>query len=591
MTEHFEAPPGAPDLLPDEAELHLGAEASLLNLWRSRGYRLMRLPTYEACDLYGRLYGQEVRQRLVTFTTDREYALRPDLTASLCRAVAGRLDGGLPPATPFRVAVSGTAYRHERVRDLRRRCFHQMGLERIGDHPQSLRGADVEILSLARAALLEMGLPGGAVRVGHARLRSSILSRLTQNPQTLARLSALIDALSRLRDRLDPARTGADLTLDPATGRRRRVDPREHPDLPSLLAELRQSVRQELSAEDIQSAERTLKALEDKLSALASELGLDAARREALLRMTWSAASLGELADSLHPLMKDPVGEPEDPVGDPEDPVGEPEDPVEEQSDPVERPRRGTTDPVEEQSDPVRERSGAIGEPTDPADVLIAALGHIEDCAEDLAPLTLRFSLGATRWGGFYTGYLFEIDAPVLGPDVSQIVGGGRYDGVMEAVGAMPMPACGFALGLERCLAALALLKGDSFARRRFVPREPILICFTAQEADAARAIGIAERLGRSGCAVAFHPEVIDPVGEPEDPVEEQSDPVEDNPTQSKSAARLIEALARLPGAPYRHALLSADGLHLIDIPTGSSTVVSEQDLMIMFGGASPRQI
>jgi histidyl-tRNA synthetase len=55
----------------------------------------------------------------------------------------------------------------------------------------------------------------------------------------------------------------------------------------------------------------------------------------------------------------------------------------------------------------------------------------------------------------YYTRTAFEFTTPVLGPTQSTLCGGGRYDGLAEALGGEPTPGVGFGLGLERVLLAM----------------------------------------------------------------------------------------------------------------------------------------
>jgi ATP phosphoribosyltransferase regulatory subunit len=56
----------------------------------------------------------------------------------------------------------------------------------------------------------------------------------------------------------------------------------------------------------------------------------------------------------------------------------------------------------------------------------------------------------------YYTGFVFEVVAPALGPR-SPVAGGGRYDSLLSEVGApAPVPAVGASIHTERLLAALA---------------------------------------------------------------------------------------------------------------------------------------
>lgn len=54
----------------------------------------------------------------------------------------------------------------------------------------------------------------------------------------------------------------------------------------------------------------------------------------------------------------------------------------------------------------------------------------------------------------YYTRTAFEFDHPLLGAQ-SGIGGGGRYDGLSEVIGGPPLPAIGFALGLDRTVLAM----------------------------------------------------------------------------------------------------------------------------------------
>ncbi len=480
IRDDLTAPPGAVAYDPAQAEVIEGLARRLMAVLRTRGYRQMMVPVYEPFELYGALYGPEVRSRLVTFTTDREYALRPDLTAGICRTLAPALS--TPPVSPIRVAAWGRAYRHERVRPLRRREFHQLGIERVGD---SDPGADVEVLSLARAALLDAGLSGGLLRVGHSGLRERLLRGLDR------KIAVQVDALARLRARTNPPRTGADLVHGAD-----RVAPEDHEDYPSFLAELARDTGLALSADSAPGV------LEQAIAATLSDK--PAAHRDAILATTWASASLDELADSVEPIWPEARQE------------------------------------------------------------LHAQLGHIEACVGDLDPFVVRFSLGAGRWSGFYTGFTFEVDAPVLGPDVAQILGGGRYDQVMHALGAKGVGAAGFALGVERLAAAVEMLHTQRAAHRRFGGQVPVLVAWATQ-ADVAAAAGLAELLGSIGCPVGYHVRPVAVGADGPDPA-------------------TMDALAALPGSPYRHlAVATGTTTWIADLVVNTSFEADTDALRLMF--------
>jgi ATP phosphoribosyltransferase regulatory subunit len=70
------------------------------------------------------------------------------------------------------------------------------------------------------------------------------------------------------------------------------------------------------------------------------------------------------------------------------------------------------------------------------------------------APVAERiiFDLGLVRKIGYYTGAVFEVYDPALGAPIG---GGGRYDDLLGRFG-LPLPAVGFALGVDRLHIALA---------------------------------------------------------------------------------------------------------------------------------------
>jgi ATP phosphoribosyltransferase regulatory subunit len=96
------------------------------------------------------------------------------------------------------------------------------------------------------------------------------------------------------------------------------------------------------------------------------------------------------------------------------------------------------------------------------ADVLKHAPGPVADAVSGMREVGERlpadvarrviFDLGLVRNIGYYTGAVFEVYDPALGAPLG---GGGRYDELLGRFG-RPLPAVGFALGVERLHIALA---------------------------------------------------------------------------------------------------------------------------------------
>jgi histidyl-tRNA synthetase len=78
---------------------------------------------------------------------------------------------------------------------------------------------------------------------------------------------------------------------------------------------------------------------------------------------------------------------------------------------------------------------------------------HFQEVKDRLDVLNIAYSLNhrLVRGLDYYTRTVFEVQ-PAREGGQSAIVGGGRYDGLIEAIGGRPTPAVGFAMGIERVI-------------------------------------------------------------------------------------------------------------------------------------------
>jgi len=83
-----------------------------------------------------------------------------------------------------------------------------------------------------------------------------------------------------------------------------------------------------------------------------------------------------------------------------------------------------------------------------------ASAAHAERVQTGLRSLGIPFETDATLVRGldYYTHTLFEFQSDALGNAQSTILGGGRYDGLIEQLGGPPTPGIGFGCGIERAL-------------------------------------------------------------------------------------------------------------------------------------------
>lgn len=150
----FQTLPGTRDLLPPDTDriralIDIFAEEAL-----RAGFGQIIPPMFEDLGVFTRL-GEAtdvVKKELYAFEDmgGRKQALRPEFTASVCRAFAQHR-----PLTPWKTWYAGPAFRQERPQKGRYRQFDQVGAEVIGSHDPDL---DVELIAMATRFYERVGL-------------------------------------------------------------------------------------------------------------------------------------------------------------------------------------------------------------------------------------------------------------------------------------------------------------------------------------------------------------------------------------------------------------------------------------------------
>ncbi|MBL8669401.1 MAG: histidine--tRNA ligase [Alphaproteobacteria bacterium] len=138
------------------------------------------------------------------------------------------------------------------------------------------------------------------------------------------------------------------------------------------------------------------------------------------------------------------------------------------------------------------DRRVIAGAPAFAAFLTPAAASFRDTVQAGLTALGIRFVVNERLVRGldYYCHTAFEFTTQMLGAQ-GTVMGGGRYDGLVAAMGGPPVPGVGWAAGVER----LAMLLAEPPRPRRAVAIVPI---GTTAEA---RALELAERLRRSGHA------------------------------------------------------------------------------------------
>jgi histidyl-tRNA synthetase len=126
-----------------------------------------------------------------------------------------------------------------------------------------------------------------------------------------------------------------------------------------------------------------------------------------------------------------------------------------------------------------------------------ASVAHGERVQAGLRSLGIEFEVDETLVRGldYYTHTLFEFQSSALGTAQSTILGGGRYDGLIEQLGGPPTPGIGFGSGIER-----VLLTCD--AEGVFpAPTEGLLDCFVVDVTGGDVAVMLTQQLREAGVA------------------------------------------------------------------------------------------
>jgi histidyl-tRNA synthetase len=172
MTEHkreFRAIKGARDILPPDSALWNWFEQIARDVFESFSFREIRTPVFEETDLFARSVGVEtdiVSKEMFTFSTGTDsdsteenapgktYSLRPEATASVCRAYIEHGMHTLPGNV--KLYYVGPMFRRERPQKGRYRQFYQIGAEVLGQ--SDAPAIDAEVLEMLLVFFKRVGL-------------------------------------------------------------------------------------------------------------------------------------------------------------------------------------------------------------------------------------------------------------------------------------------------------------------------------------------------------------------------------------------------------------------------------------------------
>lgn len=399
----------------DENSDMLGKEAAALRaletqakrvtgLFERAGYLPVDPPILQPAQVFLDRSGENIRRRMYVFTDPdgAELCLRPDLTIPTCRLYLERHPKARNLGQFF---YQGTAFRFQTKAPWTAREFTQTGVERIGGEGPCEQ-IDAEMAALAVQAVREAGLETFEIEMGDLSLFGTLVDQLDVPPAWKARLKRKFWRPDYFRDLL--------MRLAEETGETAPGD-----DKKGLFTAL--------EALDTQGAQ---KFIEDvlELAGIAPIGGRTIS--EIAERLTDQATDAGTqtMGGEVATLLSDFLA------------------------------ISGTPDACLTQMADLTSRAGIS---------LAHQLGIVARRFEALTKQGVdlsgaRFSAGFGRNMEYYTGFVFELRA--AGPDGPlNVAGGGRYDSLLESLGApQAVPAVGCAIAAERLAAAIAEQGGPS---------------------------------------------------------------------------------------------------------------------------------
>jgi histidyl-tRNA synthetase len=177
----FEPPRGMRDFYPEDLDLRDRIFTAWTDASTIHGFQRFEPPVVESFELLARKAGEEVAQQIYHFEdkSNRQLALRPEVTPSLVRMIAARPQQILFPAKWWTI---GQCFRYERMTRGRKREHFQWNLDVVGEPSVQ---AEAWILACVTQALGALGLGPRDVRihVNNRQVVAYLLSELGIPPE------------------------------------------------------------------------------------------------------------------------------------------------------------------------------------------------------------------------------------------------------------------------------------------------------------------------------------------------------------------------------------------------------------------------
>jgi histidyl-tRNA synthetase len=194
----FQSLPGFREFYPED----LARRNHIFRRWRQTagtfGFAEYDAPVLEPLELYKTKSGDEIEAQLFSFKDkgDREVALRPEMTPTVCRLVGAKASALKRPIKWFSIAEF---YRYERAQKGRLRAFYQFNADIFGEPGPE---AEIELIALLVQCLAGFGLTAEDfyVRLSDRDLWFFYLEALGFNDAEARELLGAIDRFEKMGD-------------------------------------------------------------------------------------------------------------------------------------------------------------------------------------------------------------------------------------------------------------------------------------------------------------------------------------------------------------------------------------------------------
>jgi len=391
----FKTPKGTRDFLPEEMEKRTFVEGIIRDTFESYGFQLIQTPIFEEFDLLSARSGEEIREKMFTFVIDdKEYALRPEMTAPVCRLVGSEEFSKRRMPKPYKFYYIGPCYRYERPQAGRYREFWQAGIELMGS---SSSMADAEVITVAVRVLERLGISAYNLKVGHIGIFRDILAGEGYDFNFQNKIISDMDAMMSIKEKCETILKKTSFDRDDFDYVKTKI---------SDLYTIQEEIQYEGEYEIVPEKDFNEDTLREWLTNLPSYA-------EATYRAIWITRD--NIPEDLVNLLIN-----------------------------ISRIKGKETDVIKE-ADTLLSRT--------PANKAFKELLEVLRWLKSFGVQNYDVVLGIARGLDFYTGTVFEIDCPLLGAQ-KQICGGGRYDKLVSEFGGPQIPATGFAFGFDRVVEA-----------------------------------------------------------------------------------------------------------------------------------------